>query len=157
MRCGEAKRLLNRYVDGELDLRAREELDRHILSCPACEAELSDLRRMSEVFVPAREQGLSWSLWPRFDAKLARELAPRRYMMQLEGLARHLVPVAAVLLAIVVVLWALVPRPATAPPELPGEYLVRTVFDSPDARLLVDSQEVQPDELLELVFIANGG
>jgi hypothetical protein len=36
--------LLGAYVLGSLDERERREVDRHVLDCPACEAELAELR-----------------------------------------------------------------------------------------------------------------
>jgi len=39
---------LQAYLDGELDSAAAAELDRHLVACPACAAELADLRALNE-------------------------------------------------------------------------------------------------------------
>jgi anti-sigma factor RsiW len=42
---------ISAYHDGELDSSRREEVERHLLQCPACSAELTELRKMSNLFV----------------------------------------------------------------------------------------------------------
>ena len=39
---------LNAYLDGELSARQRERMDNHLSGCPACQAELAALRRLSQ-------------------------------------------------------------------------------------------------------------
>ena len=49
MNCPEVGRLLNAYVDNELDLPASAELSEHVEACPACQqrlAELESIRRL---------------------------------------------------------------------------------------------------------------
>jgi anti-sigma factor RsiW len=44
MNCGQVKRLLPPFLDEELSGRAREETASHLASCPACRAELEELK-----------------------------------------------------------------------------------------------------------------
>jgi anti-sigma factor RsiW len=47
------------YHDGELDAGRRGEMDRHLAQCPACAAELRQLRSMSRWFADAESPRLS--------------------------------------------------------------------------------------------------
>jgi anti-sigma factor RsiW len=42
--------ILNAYVDGELDARVRERIERHLFDCPACAREVASLRELSALF-----------------------------------------------------------------------------------------------------------
>jgi anti-sigma factor RsiW len=55
----EFSQLLSAYHDGELDSQTRENVQRHIGSCPACAAELAGLAEMSKMFVSAERPHLS--------------------------------------------------------------------------------------------------
>jgi anti-sigma factor (TIGR02949 family) len=48
MTCQEAKPLLDRYVDGELDASAVPELEQHLQSCSACAAALRNLQNLKK-------------------------------------------------------------------------------------------------------------
>ncbi len=47
MSCYDAERI-NRYLEGELDIAAREEFERHLGLCPACRRAVDEWRRMTE-------------------------------------------------------------------------------------------------------------
>jgi anti-sigma factor RsiW len=40
---------LGAYLDGQLDRRQVSELEIHLADCPACQAELAELRQLSEL------------------------------------------------------------------------------------------------------------
>ncbi|MGB9856609.1 MAG: anti-sigma factor family protein [Dictyoglomaceae bacterium] len=42
MKCKEAKRLISSYIDGEISLEKRKELERHLSVCISCRKELED-------------------------------------------------------------------------------------------------------------------
>ncbi len=44
MNCGQVKRLLPPFLDGELSGRARDNIASHLASCPACRADLEALK-----------------------------------------------------------------------------------------------------------------
>ena len=48
MNCEQAKRLLEAYADGELDVSVIPELERHLHECPACAASLSNLQNLKK-------------------------------------------------------------------------------------------------------------
>jgi hypothetical protein len=50
MNCHDALTLLSTYHDGELTSRTRESLEAHLADCPICQQELSDLRRLSNLW-----------------------------------------------------------------------------------------------------------
>jgi anti-sigma factor RsiW len=47
--CEQKNGLLNPYLDGELRGTRRDELERHLETCPSCRAELHELRRVSDL------------------------------------------------------------------------------------------------------------
>jgi anti-sigma factor RsiW len=55
----EFSQLLSAYHDGELDSQARENVQRHLSSCPACAAELAGLAEMSQIFASTEQPRLS--------------------------------------------------------------------------------------------------
>src|SRR3981081_373971 len=46
MICNETQRLLDAYVDNELDLRGALEVEEHVAHCPACSADEKSLREL---------------------------------------------------------------------------------------------------------------
>jgi anti-sigma factor RsiW len=53
MNCAEAQPLLNAYLDGELDLAASLETERHLATCAACRAAYSRIERLHEEIAAA--------------------------------------------------------------------------------------------------------
>ncbi|HYZ75591.1 MAG TPA: zf-HC2 domain-containing protein [Chthoniobacterales bacterium] len=50
MNCEEADRLLDAYLDGELEPDKRAALEQHLDGCPECKQKLDRLRRLREFF-----------------------------------------------------------------------------------------------------------
>jgi anti-sigma factor RsiW len=50
MRCVTVRKELNRCLDAELAPNARENVERHLLACPACRAALAQLQEVSELW-----------------------------------------------------------------------------------------------------------
>jgi anti-sigma factor RsiW len=77
MICAETRKLIDAYVDNELDLRGALEVEEHIARCPACGAEERALR---ELQASARANLTRYSMSPEFEARLRAlvhvELAP---------------------------------------------------------------------------------
>ncbi|MBE3581915.1 MAG: zf-HC2 domain-containing protein [Thermoanaerobacteraceae bacterium] len=48
MKCRQAKKLLSPYLDDELSAKEKAALEEHLRDCPACQAELGRLRKISE-------------------------------------------------------------------------------------------------------------
>jgi anti-sigma factor RsiW len=95
MNCAEARPLLGAHHDNELDARASLELAAHLRDCPACRAELADLKTLGDA---ARAHLQRFEPTPGFERRLAvaiRPPAPRRRVWLAAGAA---LAVAAVLL-----------------------------------------------------------
>jgi anti-sigma factor RsiW len=67
MICSETQRLLDAYVDSELDLRGALEIEEHLARCPACGAEEKSLRELQE---SARTNLTRYPMPPGFEARL---------------------------------------------------------------------------------------
>jgi len=67
MICNETMRLLDAYVDNELDLRGALEVEEHIARCPACGAEEKSLR---ELQVSARANLTRYPMPTGFEARM---------------------------------------------------------------------------------------
>jgi anti-sigma factor RsiW len=67
MNCAETKRLVDAYVDNELDLRSALEVEEHLAGCPGCEAEEKSLRELQTL---ARTGLTRYSPSPGFEARL---------------------------------------------------------------------------------------
>jgi anti-sigma factor RsiW len=67
MICHETQRLLDAYVDNELDLRGALEVEEHLARCPACDAEAKSLR---ELQASARANLTRYPMPPELEARL---------------------------------------------------------------------------------------
>lgn len=67
MICSETERLLDAYVDNELDLRGALEVEEHLARCTACGAEERSLR---ELHISARTNLTRYPMPPGLDARL---------------------------------------------------------------------------------------
>ncbi len=67
MICHETQRLLDAYVDNELDLRGALEVEEHLARCPACDAEEKSLR---ELQASARANLTRYPMPPELEARL---------------------------------------------------------------------------------------
>lgn len=70
MNCDEAARLLNPYVDGELDAAHCIQVEEHIAGCPACAKSVAELNRLSTAL---RSPGMRFAT-VKFQAKPNRHL-----------------------------------------------------------------------------------
>jgi anti-sigma factor RsiW len=75
MRCQQAKRLLDRYVTGELPAEARLRVETHVAGCETCRRELAGLRQMAEVFGHAQVQPVPDGFAQRVQALARRRIA----------------------------------------------------------------------------------
>jgi len=78
MNCSETKRLIDAYVDNELDLRGALEIEEHVARCPGCGEEE---RAVRELQVSARANLMRYAPSPEFEARL-------RDALHAEGLPR---------------------------------------------------------------------
>ena len=65
--CSEAQRLLDAYVDNELDLRSALEVQEHVARCQVCDAEERGLRELNE---SARAHLTRYPMLPELEARL---------------------------------------------------------------------------------------
>ena len=70
---------LSAYIDGRLDDRAREDLDRHLDACPDCRRDLSELRATVQALhdLPQSDVPHSFALTPAHLERPARPAPPR--------------------------------------------------------------------------------
>jgi len=95
MSCEELSEGLSAYVDGELSLQERRDLEAHLEHCSRCHEELESLRAVSSLVgsLPAVEPSEA------FTSTLTRELIarqPRRWLRPIPLFVRNLVPALAV-------------------------------------------------------------
>lgn len=72
MRCKSARILLSASLDGELSLRERSALDRHLVSCVSCSQEMEKLAKVREIMSGWADEEPSPWLAANFAEKLAR-------------------------------------------------------------------------------------
>src|ERR1700760_3834264 len=109
MNCAETKRLVDAYVDNELDLRSALDLEEHIAGCDSCEADEKGLR---ELQASARTNLTRYAPSPELGARLREAIglqqaeAPRPAVIPLKKRRTWmaLIPVAAAAAALVVVI-----------------------------------------------------
>jgi anti-sigma factor RsiW len=70
---------LGAYLDGELDQRSQSEVETHLETCPACQAELEELRQLSQLLRAAPQPDFTPAL--DFKAQFMLQL-PRRAQEQ---------------------------------------------------------------------------
>jgi anti-sigma factor RsiW len=76
MSCAETRRLIDAYVDNELDLRAALEVEEHLAGCRSCEAEERSLRNLQAA---SRAHLTRHAPPPGVEAKLRNVRSPRRW------------------------------------------------------------------------------
>ncbi len=93
MNCGQVKRLLPPFLDNELSGRKREIITSHLASCPACRAELANLRADLELLKQVAAPEVSPYLIARVMAEVraTRRSAPRGFGRLVGSLAAALV------------------------------------------------------------------
>jgi len=71
--CHETRRLLDAYVDNEIDLRGSLEVEEHLAHCPGCSADEKSLR---ELQASARANLTRYSMPPELEARLRDLVGP---------------------------------------------------------------------------------
>jgi hypothetical protein len=106
MDCSGIRGWLFRRLDDELSLREREELDAHLLICPACTREwrLLSLPRLIGRSIPALEP--SPYFYARLKTRLEREKQSVTIWQLLLGLSRQIVPAMATITLVILSLFA---------------------------------------------------
>src|SRR5439155_16613669 len=89
MNCAETKRLIDAYVDNELDLRGAIEVEEHVARCPGCSAEERALR---ELQASARANLIRYAPSPEFDARLREALHAEGHPVPVQSVEPSLAP-----------------------------------------------------------------
>lgn len=96
MSCSETKRLIDAYLDNELDLRGALQIEEHVARCPGCGAEERALR---ELQISARANLIRYALSPELEARVSDGLQAEGHPVPLcevsdapPQIARHLRP-----------------------------------------------------------------
>src|SRR5213594_3487306 len=73
MTCREVQKLLDLFLDGELEARAMRGVALHVTRCPACEAILQRLERLEDVIADTFSDAVAEvdfsTFWPRIAAR----------------------------------------------------------------------------------------
>ncbi len=70
MRCSKFQKNLSAYIDGELDLQEKEELERHLIKCSYCQKEKEKLSEVVEFVKNSTYPDVPVDLWGRIQEKL---------------------------------------------------------------------------------------
>ena len=89
MNCSETKRLIDAYVDNELDLRGALEVEGHVARCPGCGAEERALR---ELQASARANLIRYVPSPEFEARLRDALHAEGHPVSVQSVEPSLAP-----------------------------------------------------------------
>jgi len=89
MNCSETKRLIDAYVDNELDLRGALEIEGHVARCPGCGAEERALR---ELQASARANLIRYAPSPEFEARLRDALHAEGHPVPVQSVEPSLAP-----------------------------------------------------------------
>ena len=81
MKCGHAKKIISRYVDGDLSPVEKKEFDSHLLSCVSCREALKETLALRRTFASARKFTAPYGFSTRVLANLeeAEGFAERRF------------------------------------------------------------------------------
>ena len=74
MNCGEVIRVLNEYLDGELDAGLLADLKEHLRKCDDCRVVVDTTRKTIELYCNCEPLPLPSDVRQRLDAALARKL-----------------------------------------------------------------------------------
>jgi len=106
MRCKKARRLISDDINGNLDVKRKSALEKHIESCPDCQMVLEDMKGIVEKAHELEQISPSARTWPKIKARLdeTRQITPPSSLKKKNFF--HLEPkyaVAAALLLVVVI------------------------------------------------------
>lgn len=74
MDCRQIRQMLaSDYLDNELDIAAREQVDRHLETCPDCRKISKNLAEISLSLRRAQKQNVPQGVWPRIQTELRRQ------------------------------------------------------------------------------------
>jgi len=156
MACDVYRGQLIEYLDGELAVEMRPELEAHLDQCSGCRAELRDLRETLTLIarIPAPEP--SEAFWQQYLREIRQKAervpwwtsALRHWFATLVLRPIPAVAVAAVLVLAAVVTWRTLPeRPPT--PELASLDLTQQLLVSEDLEVLQEMELLEEWELFE--------
>ncbi len=70
MSCSKFQKNLSAYIDGELDLRSKEELEKHLMICHNCQREKDRISEVIELVKSSADIDVPDGLWGRVQEKL---------------------------------------------------------------------------------------
>lgn len=74
MDCNQIREMLaSDYIDNELDLQAREQVDRHLAKCPDCRKTSENLAAVALPLRRAQKHNVPQGVWPRIQTELRRQ------------------------------------------------------------------------------------
>ena len=151
MRCKKIRKMLNRYVDGELSARYQEGVRRHLASCDCCERELASITRLKDVFSALETEELPRSLWPKIAKRLAEQKGMEPVWTFSESVARRLIPVAAAAL-LIVGFFIFYHREESGQQVALDAVLIDETFSPDERAIITDGENPQETILLTSVY-----
>ncbi len=98
--------LLSAWVDGELNAEEKTRVQRHLESCAACRAEVTELRAAKRLLASAPRRAMPPELVAAIEARLERRPGPLAWLKSFAGAPRYWAPTAALASAAVLLsLW----------------------------------------------------
>ncbi|MGH9557326.1 MAG: MEDS domain-containing protein [Terriglobales bacterium] len=79
MKCASVRREISNYLDRDLDAALRQQMDRHLKSCPHCRSALDGARNLVRLAGDARAFRLPSGFSDRLKARLEEHLEPRQH------------------------------------------------------------------------------
>ena len=111
------KSRLMAYLDGELSVAARREVESHLATCPACTAELKSLRELSSSFASYPFEDIRPDELSRLHAAIRHVAADEVDDQSIWRIGRTMGLIAASILVVAGTWLATLPAPSSPPPQ----------------------------------------
>lgn len=159
MYCQRAKRLLNRYIDNELDERNTLLVRQHIEGCLYCKEELQEFLSVKNLVLNKEVKKLPEDyLVYRLKKKLSVDIQRypyRQWLRNMGSLSRRLIPVPVAIAVLSLVLLPYLSRQSTFSDSI-DDYLYADISFSENADLFKE-QDLSDDSIADWVFGQESG
>jgi len=144
MRCKELVKL-SRYLDNELSLRDKEDMDIHIKTCPCCKLEAERFWELKKIINFGKVRSDSDLFWNRLKLRIDNDLvaAAENIFSGINAWSKRLIPVPVVVAATFVIILNI----GVTNKNLVDEYIFGTSFNKA-SNLLLDNANTELGSLL---------
>ncbi len=158
IKCAQAKRLLNRFIDEEIEEKMSKDLEMHLDSCSSCQQELERLSAVKD-FVSSKErielpeEYLIFQIRDRI-SRTKEIISPFQWLIDMGNLSKRLIPVPAVALALFIIFfWTIFKEYEPVNPL--DTYLFQDNLSETQLNLL-DESRVSLESAVKLILGNNG-